>query len=134
VISALSVTNRSFAPVGVRSTRRGARVARGTTFRFTLSEAAAVRIAFERKTIGRKVGGRCLAATPARRKRTKCTRYVSARSISAPAVAGANAVKFSGRIRGSALKPGSYRASVVATDAGGHRSGVGTVRFKVVRP
>ena len=133
-LSALSLTHRTFAAVGVHSTRRGARVPRGTTLRFTLSEPAAVRIVFERKTTGRKVGGRCLAATPARRRRSTCTRYVSAGSISASGVAGANAVKFSGRIRGRALKAGSYRASITATDPGGQRSGVATVRFRVVRP
>jgi hypothetical protein len=134
VLSALSVTNRSFAPVGARSTRRGARVARGTTFRFMLSEGARVRIAFERKTTGRKVGGRCVAATPTRRKRPKCTRLVSVGSISATGVAGRNSVKFSGRIRNRPLPRGSYRASLTATDSAGQRSAVRTVSLRVVRP
>jgi hypothetical protein len=136
VLSAVSLTNRTFAPVGVRSKSRAAatRVPRGTTFRFALSEPARVRISFARKTAGRRVGGRCLAATRARRSRPKCTRYVAVGSISASRVAGRGTLKFSGRIGGRALKPGSYRASLTAADAAGQRSAVRTVQLRVVRP
>jgi hypothetical protein len=132
-LSALSVTPRTFAAAG--KTRAAAtRVPRGTTFRFTLSEAARVRVVVARKTAGRRVGGRCLAATPARRKRAKCTRYVTVGSISVSAVAGRNSVKFSGRLKGRALASGAYRASFTATDAAAQRSAVRTVSFRVVRP
>jgi hypothetical protein len=136
VLSSLSVTNRTFAAVGAQSKSRAAatRVPRGTTFRFTLSEPARVRVVFARKTAGRRVGGRCLAATSARRKRAKCTRYVTVGSISASGVVGRNSVKFSGRLKGRALAPGSYRASLTATDAVGQRSSVRTARFRIVRP
>jgi hypothetical protein len=133
-LSALSVTHRTFAAVGVRSTRRGTRLPRGTSFRFTLSEAARVRVVFARKTAGRRVRSRCLAATPARRKRARCNRYVTIGSISAPGKAGRNSLAFSGRLKGRALKPGSYRASLTATDAAGQRSAVRTVSLRVVRP
>jgi hypothetical protein len=43
-------------------------------------------------------------------------------------------VKFSGRLKGRALAPGSYRASLTAIDAIGQRSSVRTVSFRVVRP
>ena len=46
---------------------------------------------------------------------------------------GRNSVRFSGRIKGRTLKPGSYRLRVTATDAAGNRSAARTVRFKVVR-
>jgi Domain of unknown function (DUF4394) len=136
VLSSLSLTNRTFAAVGVRSKSRAAatRVPRGTTFRFTLSETARVRVAFARATAGRRVGRSCLAATRARRKRPKCTRYVALGSISTSGVVGRNSVKFSGRLKGRALAPGSYRASLTATDAIGQRSPVRTVSFRVVRP
>jgi Domain of unknown function (DUF4394) len=136
VLSSLSLTNRTFAAVGVRSKSRAAatRVPRGTTFRFTLSEAARVRVVFARKTAGRRVGGRCLAATSARRKRAKCTRYVAVGSISASGKAGRNSVKFTGRIGGRALAPASYRASVTATDSAAQRSTARTVSLRVVRP
>jgi Domain of unknown function (DUF4394) len=136
VLSSLSLTNRTFAAVGARSKTRAAatRVPRGTTFRFTLSEAAQVRIAFARETTGRRVGGRCLAATPARRKRAKCTRYITVGSISVSGKVGRNSVKFSGRLKGRALASGAYRASLTARDAIGQRSRVRTVSFRVVRP
>jgi hypothetical protein len=136
VLSSLSLTNRTFAAVGARSKSRAAaaRVPRGTTLRFTLSEAARVRVAFARATAGRRVGRSCLAATRARRKRPKCTRYVAVGSISTSGVLGRNSVKFSGRLNGRALAPGSYRASLTAIDAIGQRSPVRAVSFRVVRP
>ena len=48
-------------------------------------------------------------------------------------VAGANALPFSGRIGRKALKPGSYRAVLVAVDAAGNRSAAKTIAFKVVK-
>jgi hypothetical protein len=132
-LSAVSLTNRSFAPTGVRAKSRK-RVARGTTFRFTLSESAKVRIAFERRTGGRRVGGKCLAPTRARRNRRACTRYVAIGSISASGVAGRNSVKFSGRLKGRPLAVGAYRATLAATDSAGQRSQPATLRFSVVRP
>ena len=45
---------------------------------------------------------------------------------------GAVSVPFSGRLAGSALAPGSYKASVTAIDAAGNRSRPATVRFTVV--
>jgi len=132
-LSAVSLTHRSFAPTGVRAKSRK-RVARGTTFRFTLSESAKVRIAFEHRTGGRRVGGKCLAATRARRNRRACTRYVAIGSISASGVADPNSVKFSGRLKGRPLAVGSYRATLTATDAAGQRSQPATLRFRVVRP
>jgi uncharacterized protein DUF4394 len=136
VLSSLSLTNRTFAAVGARSKSRPAatRVPRGTTFRFMLSEPARVRVAFARKTTGRRGGSRCLAATGARRSRPKCTRYVVVGSISASRGAGRGTLKFSGRIKGRALARGSYRASLTATDAAGQRSAVRTVQLRVVRP
>jgi Domain of unknown function (DUF4394) len=132
-LSAVSLTNRSFAPSGVRAKSRK-RVARGTTFRFTLSESAKVRITFERRTGGRRVGGKCLAPTRARRNRRACTRYVAIGSISASGVAGRNSVKFSGRLKGRPLAVGAYRATLTATDSAAQRSQPAMLRFSVVRP
>jgi len=132
-LSAVSLTNRSFAPNGVRARSRK-RVRRGTSFRFTLSESAKVRIAFERRTGGRRVGGKCLAPTRARRNRRACTRYVAVGSISPSGVAGSNSVKFSGRLKGRPLAVGTYLATLTATDPAGQRSAVRAVSFRVVRP
>ncbi len=52
----------------------------GTTIRFRVSEKATVRLSFERKTRGRRVGKRCRKATRKNRNRRRCTRYVRVRT------------------------------------------------------
>jgi hypothetical protein len=47
--------------------------------------------------------------------------------------AGLNVVRFSGRLGSRALKPGRYRAILVATDASGNRSAARRVAFRVIR-
>jgi hypothetical protein len=42
-------------------------------------------------------------------------------------------VKFSGRIGHKALKPGSYRLTIVATDAAGNKSKAKRIDFRVVK-
>jgi hypothetical protein len=44
-----------------------------------------------------------------------------------------NSLKFSGRIGRRALRPGSYRATITATDAAGNKSRPKTLSFKIVR-
>jgi Ca2+-binding RTX toxin-like protein len=90
---------------------------RGTTFRYALSEAATVTFAIERRTSGRKRKG-----------------TVRVGSLRARARAGANATRFSGRIAGRPLRPGSYRAMLTAVDAAGYRSNRATASFTVLRP
>jgi len=48
-------------------------------------------------------------------------------------VHGANKRRFTGRIATRALRPGSYRAVVRATDAAGNRSAPKSVRLRVRR-
>ena len=47
--------------------------------------------------------------------------------------AGANTVRFLGRLRGKRLRPGSYRLLLVPTDAAGNRGARTRVRFRIVR-
>jgi len=86
-----------------------AAIARGTTLRYTLSEAAKVTIKIQRDHTRRPAG--------------KLTR--SARN-------GANALKFSGRIGARALKPGRYTLVITAVDAAGNRSAANAVRVRVL--
>jgi Putative Ig domain len=65
VISKLELTRKRFAVTGKR---------RGTTLSFTLSEAAKVKVAIQRKRSGRRKGGKCVA--PQR----SCARPRSARA------------------------------------------------------
>ena len=102
--------------------RRGQRevalsgAARGTTFRYALSEAA--RVTF---TIERKRPGRCGRA------KRRCARFKRVAAFAADGVAGPNAKRFSGRIGRRTLAPAAYRALVTATDAAGNRSVAATV-------
>ena len=42
-------------------------------------------------------------------------------------------MRFTGRFRGKPLKPGRYRARIVAKDAGGLKSKARVLTFKIVR-
>jgi hypothetical protein len=114
-------------PSRFRVDRRGRRevavsgAARGTTFRYALSEPARVTFAIQRKR-----PGRCGRAR-------RCARFRRVAAFGADGVAGPNAERFSGRIGRRTLVPGAYRALVIATDAAGNRSGAATLRFTVLR-
>jgi hypothetical protein len=105
---------------------------KGTTFLFQLSENAVTRIAIERKLPGRKKGKRCVA--PRKTLKKKCTRYVKAGTLTRKKTkAGANKVPFTGRLGKRALKPGTYRATLVATAPDGRKSKPLRLTFRVVR-
>jgi hypothetical protein len=92
-------------------------VSRGTTFRFTLSEAARVSMRIQRNRRGR---------------------WVRVRTLLRDATAGANRVRFAGRVlvrgRARTLRPGRYRVRLQAVDAAGNRSALKTIRFRIVAP
>ncbi len=132
VIRSLSLTNRRFR-VGPRP-RGGSRLVRsGTQFRFELSEPARVSFAIERKTSGRRVGGRCRAQTRRNRGARRCIRYTRAGSFTRQLAAGRRRVAFSGRLRGRPLPRARYRAVLEAKDAANNRSRKYTATFRVVR-
>ena len=106
-ISRLRMTRERFA-LGRRRTPLTARVRRGTAFVFRLSEDARTTITITRKR--------------------STVKLVRARTRT-----GVNRIAFTGRIRGRALRPGRYRATVRATDAAGNRSAPRRVTFTVVR-
>jgi hypothetical protein len=114
-MSNVFATHRVFA-VNLRAAAAGGRrAARGTTFRFTLSEAARVSMRIQRNRRGR---------------------WLLVRTLLRDATAGANRVRFSGRVlvrgRARALRPGRYRARLQAVDTAGNRSAPATIRFRVV--
>jgi glucose/arabinose dehydrogenase len=130
VISALSLRRRRFA-VGASSTAVSA-TARGTTFRYRLSEAATMRIRIERELAGRRVGRRCRAPSASSRSRPRCTRLALAGTLRRKGRPGSNSTAFSGRIGHRALLPGRYRATLAATDAAGNVSRGRSLEFTVV--
>lgn len=116
-----------------RGRGRRASAAEGTTFRYSLSEPAAVTFAIERRMSGRRVKGTCRARTRSNTGRPSCTRFGRVGSFRARAGVGANATPFSGRMAGKPLRPGAYRALVGAVDAAGNRSRRATASFTVLR-
>jgi hypothetical protein len=135
VFLAAKLTHKIFAvdKKGAVETLVAARAKKGTTFVYTLSEAGRVLFTIEQRQKGRRVGRKCLKPSRRNRNRKPCTRYVRIGRFAQASVAGVNRKKFSGRIGRRSLKPGRYRATLVASDAGGNKSQLKRLSFKVVR-
>jgi len=112
----LGVSSRSFAVSGASTDKLGVAARRkrkqGTTFKYTLSEKATVKI-----SIAERRGGKLTVRG----------------TLTRASHQGANAVFFSGRIGSKALKPGSYQATLTATDAAKNVSQAKSVSFKIVK-
>jgi acid phosphatase type 7 len=134
LISGLRLFPKRFM-AGSRGTAPAAgRARRGATFRYTLSEAATVRFSIRRRSEGRRVGGVCRPRTPENLKSRPCIRYRRVGRFEQSGVAGANTRRFLGRIGTRQLRPGAFRAALVATDAAGNRSSPQSESFTIVRP
>jgi len=112
----LSLTNKRFV---VR--RRGRPTPVGTVFNFSLSESARVSITIQRVRSGRR------ASAAGRSARLTTLGVLGRKRAAGPA-----SVRFRGRPRGRALRPGSYRATFVATDAAGNASAPQRLSFTVL--
>jgi len=97
----------------------------GTRLSFALSRPATVTLAFQRLVAGRAHGGRCTASARTGR---RCTLARPAGRLTVHAHAGANRIRFSGRIGRRALAPGAYRWTATPLH-GRPRAG----RFTIVR-
>ena len=83
--------------------------ARGTTISFTLSHPGRVVLTFESKLGGRRVGSRCVAPTRANRGRRDCIRYRARGRLERTGKAGANSIRFAGRVGRRTLAVDRYR-------------------------
>jgi hypothetical protein len=120
------ISNLTASPARVR---RGLRV----TFRFTLSEVAAVRVEIQRARPGRRQGGRCRKPSQRNRSGQPCKRFVRVALLQPAGTVGANSVRLATRVGGRAMPAGAYRAVVKATDAAGNRAVVRRVSFTIRR-
>ena len=131
------ITRFSLSPKTFRAAKKGAmmtRVATGTTVTFGLSKASTATFKVQKAVTGRKVGKVCRPLSRANRKKAKCTRWVAVTgSASEAGKAGTNRCRFTGRVKGRALKPGTYRLSITAKTARSAASKVRTATFRVVR-
>jgi Tol biopolymer transport system component len=96
----------------------------GTTISFRLDEAGQVTLGFQKKTVGRRVGGKCRKQTSRNRSKRACTRFVTAGSIpSFAGKAGLTRVHFQGRLTPKKkLGLGSYRIVLSVVDNAANRS------------
>jgi len=132
VVSGFGLTNAVFTPK-TRTKRMAAK--QGTQFTYTLSEAALVKITIERKVRGRKVEQegktRCVKATR-RKAKPPCIRFVHVVDLAASEQSGKHSTPFSGLVHGRPLRPGPYRARIIATDSAGQNSEARQASFRVV--
>ena len=129
------LTNTTFAVnlKGAAERPVAGRAKKGTTFVYTVTEPARVVFTIHAKQKGRRVGGKCRKPTKRNVGRRKCTRFVRTGAFAHNGASGTNRKKFSGRIGRKRLRPGRYRASLVARDAAGNASKVKRLNFRVVR-
>jgi len=106
-----------------------------SSFRFKLSEPAAVEIVVDRVRPGRKAGKRCKKPTPKLARRPRCKRFIGVgKTLSFQnRPAGDNKIAFNGKLSGRALKRGLYRASLTAKDPAGNSSAPQSARFTVLQ-
>jgi len=129
-----TIAGLSLEPKAFRAAAPGVKSG-GTNVSFRLSEAATVRFTIERRARGRKAGRKCVAPRPRNRGARSCVRWLKVRGqIERTGVAGSNSFRFTGRLTGRKLAPGSYRVVSVATDAAGNPSAVARRAFKVLAP
>ena len=122
----------AFHPRRFRTAGRGSRsTPKGSSLRLSLSEAATLKLQISAQRIGHKLHGKCVTRSRANRGKAPCRLYLRAGTLSVKASSGPNRLSFSGRVAGHALRPGTYRVSIVATDAAGNSSAPAVVTFTV---
>jgi hypothetical protein len=128
----------AFAPGSFRAAKTGQAVASrapvGARVFYRLSEAATVTWGVEKGTIGRKAGGRCVRKTKRNASQRRCLRFVRMiGSFKTTGAEGQNGFRFSGRLNGRKLAPGSYKLVGVAQDVVGLKSKTRKRNFRIVR-
>lgn len=128
----------AFAPGSFRAAKTGLALASrapiGARVFYRLSEDASVTWGVEKGIIGRKAGGRCVKKTKRNASKRRCLRFVRLiGSFKTNGKAGQNGLRFSGRLNGKKLAPGSYKLVGVATDVVGLKSKVRKRNFRIVK-
>jgi len=120
-----------------RAARRGrafAAVRTGTTITWRLNEPARITIGVQKFRHLSRVCRRRVARRSRHRTGTRCRKWITVKGRYAKASsAGAGSVRFRGRLKGKALKPGAYRFVIRARDGAGNLSKPRRPAFRIVR-
>ncbi len=127
-ITALTISPSAFsaAPSGATSSRAAsaARKKYGATITYLDSQAATTTFTVLVPMAGRMHGKACTKPGRANRHGTRCTFYKALGSFTHADAAGANSLRFSGRVRGKKLGKGSYRLQAIPANAAGNGAAV----------
>lgn len=124
----LALTALTIEPAAFRAASSG-----GSIVSYRLNLAARTTFAVQRRTTGvRNSNGACVARAKGRTGRS-CTRYVSSGTFGHDGKAGANALRFTGRVKARKLKPCRYRLVVIAK-AGTRTTAPRTKSFRIKQP
>jgi hypothetical protein len=108
-LRSLSITPLAFPAASTGGSAIAARQTGGIVS-FGLTAPANVRFTVARRTVGRRVGGRCVATKRSNRTKPKCSRYRQlAGSFARNGSSGENRFRFTGRLAGKRLGVGRYR-------------------------
>ena len=107
------------------------------TISFASSEPGGYKLAFEQVLAGKKVRKKgkttCVKAHGKVPKKSRCSYYKSYGSMAGNTKAGSNAVAFAGKVGKKELAAGSYRLTLVETDAAGNKSEAVSAKFAIVK-
>jgi hypothetical protein len=104
----------------------------GTSFSFTLSEAATLSFAFTTKAAGRKARGRCVAQSHRNVHARRCTRAILRGRLQLSGRPGTDHIRFQGLLSKHArLKPGTYTLTLTAS-ASGLKSAARSISFTIL--
>lgn len=105
--------------VGPASFRTTGRKPLGAAVTFRLASTSPVVLTVQKAAAGRKSGGRCVSPSKRLRSARRCTRMVTLPGkVTEQGAAGLNLIRFSGKLRGKALAPGSYTLVLTLPQSG----------------
>ncbi len=144
-VTLMTLTNLALSPVAFVAARSGPPLgisaAVGTRIAYTVPVAATTSLVFQAAVPGRLVPGRggvgryCQPASRPVPPAARCTTYAATRgSVTHLDRPGLNLLRFTGRLAGRTLTPGSYRLTATATDLHGNRSRPATHAFRIIGP
>jgi len=92
-----------------------------------------VNIVIAQSRPGRRKNKTCVVPTRRLRRDKKCIRLVTKGTLTRTSRQGANGVAFCGRIGSKILSPGSYQATLTASDNAKNASKPKTITFRIVK-